>query len=71
MRCPKEMPPGVPGWINELRGEPLTPERRKGLEKWYGDKAQDIKWAEAFEVAEYGFQPTDEDLRRYFPMLGK
>ncbi len=42
-----------------------------GLEKWYGSKAKDFKYAEAFEVAEYGFQPKDDDIRRLFPMLGK
>ncbi len=28
-----------------------------------------VKYAEAFEVCEYGSQPTEEDLRRIFPFL--
>jgi hypothetical protein len=40
------------------------------LEKWYGkDIAKKVKYVESFEVAEYGMQPTDKDLREFFPML--
>jgi hypothetical protein len=40
--------------------------------KWYGaSKAAQVKYAEAFEVCEYGTQPTKEELKRLFPMLGK
>jgi hypothetical protein len=42
------------------------------LEKWYGkDLAKKVKYVESFEVAEYGMQPTDKDLRKFFPMLEK
>ncbi len=41
------------------------------LKKWYGDKASGIKHAEIFQVCEYGKQPTDEELKILFPMLGK
>lgn len=41
------------------------------LKKWYGDKAAISKHAEGFEVCEYGKQPTDEEINRLFPMLGK
>ncbi len=43
----------------------------KCLKKWYGDKASDIKHAEGFEICEYGKQPTDEEIKRLFPMLKK
>lgn len=39
------------------------------LKKWYGDKASEIKHVESFEICEYGNQPTDEELRKLFPML--
>ena len=39
------------------------------LKKWYGDKASEIKHVESFEICEYGKQPTDEELRKLFPML--
>lgn len=41
------------------------------LKKWYGDKASITKHAEGFEICEYGKQPTDEEIRRLFPMLIK
>ncbi len=41
------------------------------LKKWYGDRAEIAKHAEAFEICEYGKQPTDEEINRLFPMLGK
>lgn len=41
------------------------------LKKWYGESASKIKHAEAFEICEYGKQPTDEELKKLFPMLGK
>ena len=43
---------------------------RHALEKWYGrEKAKDIKYAEAFEISEYGRQPTEEEIRKLFPFL--
>ncbi|MCP4644922.1 MAG: PIG-L family deacetylase [bacterium] len=43
-----------------------------GLEKWYGSrKADRIEFAEAFEVCEYGHQPSDHDLAQLFPFLPK
>ncbi|MEN8228285.1 MAG: PIG-L family deacetylase [Bacteroidota bacterium] len=48
-----------------------TPNRsvRECLKKWYGDKGESAKHAEAFEICEYGKQPTDEEIVRLFPML--
>lgn len=42
---------------------------RKSLREWYGDKADDIKHAEAFEICEYGKRPNKKELLRLFPML--
>jgi hypothetical protein len=45
---------------------------KRSLEQWYGsEKAMKVKYAEAFEICEYGKQPNAEDLRKIFPMLGK
>jgi len=41
------------------------------LKKWYGDNASNVKHIESFEICEYGKQPTDEELRKLFPMLKK
>lgn len=50
----------------------VSPAARASLEKWYGkDKAARVRFAESFEIAEYGHQPTEEEIRRIFPMLGK
>lgn len=43
----------------------------KTLEKWYGDKADGVKHAEGFEICEYGKQPSDEEIKKLFPMLKK
>lgn len=46
-------------------------EVKKALEKWYGkEKAENITYAEAFEICEYGSIPSEADIRRLFPMLG-
>ena len=43
---------------------------RSSLLKWYGDdKGSAVKYAEAFEICEYGSQPSDADIRRLFPFL--
>jgi LmbE family N-acetylglucosaminyl deacetylase len=54
------------------RGGNITGARKESLIKWYGEEmAKNIQHTEAFEIAEYGFQPTDEELKEFFPMLGK
>lgn len=39
------------------------------LREWYGDKADGVKHVEAFEICEYGKQPSKQELHRLFPML--
>ena len=59
-------------WLAKTRGVTITPAVRASLEKWYGkDKASQVQQAEAFEICEYGTQPTDEDIKRLFAVLGK
>jgi LmbE family N-acetylglucosaminyl deacetylase len=59
-------------WLAKQRAGTITPEIKTSLEKWYGkDKAAQVKYAEAFEICEYGTQPNDEEIKRLFPMLGK
>ena len=59
-------------WLAETRAVQITPEVRASLEKWYGkEKAANVKHAEAFEVCEYGSQPSEEEIRSLFPMLNK
>jgi LmbE family N-acetylglucosaminyl deacetylase len=59
-------------WLATDRAVRIIPEVRSALEKWYGkDVAAKVQHAEAFEVCEYGSRPTEDDLKRLFPMLKK
>ena len=43
---------------------------RKELAEWYPpEQARDVKYAEAFEICEYGRQPNKEELRKLFPFF--
>lgn len=43
---------------------------RQELSAWYGaERGAKFKHAEAFEICEYGSQPTKEELRRLFPFF--
>jgi LmbE family N-acetylglucosaminyl deacetylase len=59
-------------WLKKLRGNGITPAVKSSLEKWYGiAKAGQVSFAESFEICEYGSRPSDEDIKRLFPMLGE
>jgi len=59
-------------WLKKLRGSGINPAVKSSLEKWYGiAKAEQVSFAESFEICEYGSRPSDEDIKRLFPMLGK
>jgi LmbE family N-acetylglucosaminyl deacetylase len=43
---------------------------RQALNRWYGaERGAEIKYAEAFEICEYGRQPTDDEIRKLFPFF--
>ena len=43
---------------------------RAALAKWYGAEAGNkVKYAEAFEICEYGRRPSDAEIRALFPFL--
>ena len=55
-------------WVKRQSGE--AKRFRNGLIRWYGEKhANNVKYAEAFEICEYGRQPSDSDIRKLFPFL--
>jgi LmbE family N-acetylglucosaminyl deacetylase len=59
-------------WLLETRWPSFNTALTPLLEKWYGkEKAANVKYAESFEVCEYGSRPSEEDLKRLFPMVGK
>lgn len=48
----------------------VTPEIKLSLDKLYGpDKAAAVKFVEVFEICEYGKQPSQEEIKRLFPMI--
>lgn len=48
----------------------VSDEQRASMIKWYGEeKGSQFQHAESFEICEYGYQPTEEDIRRIFPMF--
>ncbi|MFN4000263.1 PIG-L deacetylase family protein [Algoriphagus sp.] len=57
-------------WLKAKRISAPIPTVMKVLEEWYGkEKAAQVKFAEAFEICEYGTQPNKEEILRLFPML--
>lgn len=59
-------------WLAKWRNPDIDEKTRGSLIKWYGnDKAGRAKYAEAFEICEYGRKPSDDEIVRLFPMLGK
>nr|WP_244870268.1 PIG-L family deacetylase [Rhodothermus marinus] len=50
----------------------ITQEVRLALMRWYDPEvATQAQHVEAFEICEYGHQPTEDEIRLLFPMLGK
>jgi LmbE family N-acetylglucosaminyl deacetylase len=59
-------------WLHGHSKVEIIPAVRENLAKWYGKEAADnVSYAETFEVCEYGMQPDDEQKKRLFPMLGR
>ena len=65
--------PGRKAYIASLfqaRDEAVTARYQDLLVKFYGaERASEITYSEAFEISEYGSQPTEEELRRLFPFF--
>ena len=61
-------------WLREAwarRHGGITDKFRDTLIEWYGEeKGKQVKYAEVFEICEYGHQPTKAELRRLFPFYG-
>lgn len=55
-------------WIR--RQSSVATKYREALIRWYGDeKGRKVKYAEAFEICEYGRQPGEAELRKLFPFF--
>jgi N-acetylglucosamine malate deacetylase 1 len=56
----------------EKRYESQAKRFRAKLEEFYGsDKANSIRYAEAFEICEYGRRPDQEELKKLFPFFSE
>jgi len=57
-------------WLGKTRAVKISPEVRESLAKWYGEKhASSVTYAETFEICEYGMRPSEDDIKRLFPMI--
>ena len=59
-------------WLKEtwLSRNIVSDAQREALIRWYGpEKAAQVRYAESYEIAEYGSYPTEEIIRKIFPML--
>ncbi|MGB3778498.1 MAG: PIG-L family deacetylase [Tunicatimonas sp.] len=57
-------------WLKQRWPFGVDARTREALNKWYGsEKAQTMQHAEAFELCEYGHQPSEDEIRQLFPML--
>lgn len=75
--------PWIDGYAHELPPDPAEASRiaaarytfpmggpvLERLRHYYGEAAESIEHAEAFEICEYGSQPDAEEIQRLFPML--
>ena len=64
---------GRRAWAEKSHGERsagVANDYRDELAKRYGEaRAKTVKYAEAFEICEYGRQPTEEEIRKLFPFF--
>lgn len=70
---PESQPELRAQWLKERwmkRQSAEAKQSRNALIRWYGeDQANDVQYAESFEICEYGRQPSDEEIRELFPFL--
>ena len=67
-RVPKD-PAGRLEWLKSARRFSIRDAWREAARARYGDAADEIRNAEAFEITEYGMQPSEEEIRRLLPFF--
>src|SRR5687768_1518102 len=64
---------GRRAWLKDLWTDRQGNEARRGraaLAQWYGEeRGTAVKYAEVFEICEYGRQPTPDEIRKLFPFF--
>jgi hypothetical protein len=72
---PATIPEARKRWLRERWEKRQSDEaikHRDALVRWYGEEqGKKVKYAEAFEICEYGRKPTEAEIRQLFPMLPK
>jgi LmbE family N-acetylglucosaminyl deacetylase len=57
-------------WLRDTRSGQPSPAVRAALVKWYGaEKGNAVRYAEAFEICEYGTRPDEALIRKLFPFF--
>ncbi|PSQ65355.1 MAG: hypothetical protein BRD25_02695 [Bacteroidetes bacterium QH_1_61_8] len=57
-------------WLRERWMSPMSKAERQGLTHWYEEEqVEEAQYAESFQIAEYGRQPTEKEIRRLFPIF--
>ncbi len=57
-------------WLAKRYSQKFFTDQLAILERWYGKaKSGTVRYAEFFEICEYGSQPNEEEIKRLFPML--
>jgi LmbE family N-acetylglucosaminyl deacetylase len=64
---------GRRAWLKERWSDRQTSEATRGraaLTQWYGEeRGKAVKYAETFEICEYGRRPSPEEIRKLFPFF--
>jgi LmbE family N-acetylglucosaminyl deacetylase len=55
----------------QARDRAVATKFKQKYDDLYGPQAKPARYAEAFEIAEYGSQPSADEVRRLFPFFGK
>jgi LmbE family N-acetylglucosaminyl deacetylase len=70
-KVPKD-PAARKQWLRQSREFEPSPAVKTALAKWYGpEKGNAVRYAEAFEICEYGSRPDEAAIRKLFPFLPK
>ncbi len=64
-----KIPEGRLEWLKANRSFSIRDAWREAARARYGAAADEIQAAEAFEITEYGIQPSEEDIRRLVPFF--
>jgi N-acetylglucosamine malate deacetylase 1 len=70
---PASQPEARRAWLRERwdrRAGGEANQYRDALIRWYGEeRGKQVKYAEAFEICEYGRQPSEREIRELFPFF--